>query len=554
MIGLRLKKQENYYVLPIKLLLSGIRKVKYVLLELHPTTEDIILRTYRTLLAAMFLLLLKRKGTRCVTLEYLPPSKWMTLNDKRITSNQDSLITSWLQMSVLGLTGKDKGLKPFWNKQCLEISQKLWLPTEIDSVGSPTNFWSGSSNVMESNSWFSMRRKENLKIKSLQTTFSPSYMFIPTGMWEDKDIRTRKIRIYPTPQQKQKMKSWMATRRYVYNKSLEKIKKKESKLNFYQLRNDLVTAKNNDKIQDWELKTPKDIRAGAIRDMIKNYKAAFSNLRNRNISGFKMGFARKREAPSIEIPKSAIKLDNGLFIYTRYMPKKIKIAKHEKINFTIDYDCRLQVKNNKWFLVVPINVKATTYSGRSEFCSLDPGVRTFQTVYSEESVLQIKINKQLVKKLQKKIDHFRSLRARKIITTKRLKRRERKIYFRINNLIDELHHKTIRFLTTTYNHIILPSFESQEISKRRKIRGINRDLLQLKHFLFKERLKAKCLLTKCTLDICTEEYTSQTCGVCGKLTPVKGKDVFTCSKCNINIDRDVNGTRNIAIKRLKEVL
>ena len=144
--------------------------------------------------------------------------------------------------------------------------------------------------------------------------------------------------------------------------------------------------------------------------------------------------------------------------------------------------------------------------------------------------------------------------TRKIITTKRLKRRERKIYFRINNLIDELHHKTIRFLTTTYNHIILPSFESQEISKRRKIRGINRDLLQLKHFLFKERLKAKCLLTKCTLDICTEEYTSQTCGVCGKLTPVKGKDVFTCSKCNINIDRDVNGARNIAIKRLKEVL
>ena len=346
----------------------------------------------------------------------------------------------------------------------------------------------------------------------------------------------------------------MNTRRYVYNKSLEKIKKNESKLNFYQLRNELVTAKNNDSIQEWELETPKDIRAGAIRDMIKNHKTAFSNLRNRNITGFKIGFSTKRETPSIEIPKTAITLDNGIFIYKKYIPEKIKIAKGEKINFTIDCDCRLQVKNNKWYLVVPIKVNASTTDNRSSFCSLDPGIRSFQTIYSEEAVLQIKINKELVKKLQEKIDHFKSLRAKKIIQTKRLKRKERKVYHRINNLIDDLHHKTIRFLTTTYDHIILPSFESQEMAKGRKIRGINRDLLQLKHFLFKERLKAKCALSGCTIDICTEEYTSQTCGACGALTPVKGKDVFCCSKCNMMIDRDVNGARNIAIKRLKETL
>ena len=97
------------------------------------------------------------------------------------------------------------------------------------------------------------------------------------------------------------------------------------------------------------------------------------------------------------------------------------------------------------------------------------------------------------------------MRDKKLIKTKRYKRRERKIYSRINNLIDELHHKTINFLTNTYNHIILPIFESQKMTKSSNNRYLNRSLLQLKHFLFQQRLKAKCRLRHCTLDICTED-------------------------------------------------
>ena len=98
---------------------------------------------------------------------------------------------------------------------------------------------------------------------------------------------------------------------------------------------------------------------------------------------------------------------------------------------------------------------------RKEYCSLDPGIRSFQTVYSDDSVIQIKIKKEMISSLQKKIDNFKSLRDRKIIKQKRFKRTERSIYFRLNNLIDDLHHKTIDFLTKTFKYIILPSFESQ---------------------------------------------------------------------------------------------
>lgn len=56
---------------------------------------------------------------------------------------------------------------------------------------------------------------------------------------------------------------WMGTRRYVYNRSLEAVKK-GGKINFYDLRNKFVTSKDNDNVKEWELNTPKDIRAGSL--------------------------------------------------------------------------------------------------------------------------------------------------------------------------------------------------------------------------------------------------------------------------------------------------
>lgn len=551
--GLLLKKQQNYYPLRLKHFVYGIMKVKSVLLERHPTNADIISRTYNTLLMAVIILLKKKKS---VIVEYLPKNKWTTLNDKKIFLDLDTLNTSWLQTSVLGLIGKEKDLKPFWTNQCEEISQKLWLPIETDCVGSLSNFWNGYSQPIKSDSWFLMKTRNNHPIKNSQMTSSPSYMFIPVEKWGEEGIRTRKIQIYPNQKQKKIITQWMGCRRFIYNKTLEKVKKEEDKLNFYELRNKYVTSKNNDNVKEWEKETPKDIRAGAIRDMIKNFNTSFSLLKNKQINGFNMKYASKKDSPSIEIPKTAIKLkDGGLFMYNRYIPDKIKIGKRQsKLKLSIDYDCRLQCKNNKWFLNIPIKTKIEDIEDRKEICSLDPGVRNFQTLYSEDMVVQIKINKEMVSKLQKKIDLFKSLRATKIIKNKRLKRKQRKIYFRINNLIDDLHHKTINFLTKTFNYIILPTFESQELSGKIKNRGVNRDLLQLKHFMFKERLKSKCLIRSCYLDICTEEYTSKTCGRCGVLNNIGSKDVFSCEKCKLVIDRDINGARNIAIKRLNEII
>ena len=82
----------------------------------------------------------------------------------------------------------------------------------------------------------------------------------------------------------------MGNRRFIYNRVLDKIKKGEEKINFFSLRNKYVTSKSISLEEKWQLDTPKDIRAGAIRDIVKNYKTVFSQLKNRQIKHFKMCF------------------------------------------------------------------------------------------------------------------------------------------------------------------------------------------------------------------------------------------------------------------------
>ena len=85
---------------------------------------------------------------------------------------------------------------------------------------------------------------------------------------------------------------------------------------------------------------------------------------------------------------------------------------------------------------------------------------------------------------------------------------------------------------------------------KNKNRDCNRNMLQLKHYRFKERLKdIYSLLHDSEVIVCTEEYTSKTCGRCGKLNNSLGKsEYFKCPSCDLKIDRDVNAARNIYIK------
>ena len=134
---------------------------------------------------------------------------------------------------------------------------------------------------------------------------------------------------------------------------------------------------------------------------------------------------------------------------------------------------------------------------------------------------------------------------------------KRSIYntkFKIKNLVDELHWKVIRFLTSKFKVIIFPPFNVSEMikkSKRKISKKVVRSMYCFRFFEFKERLKMKCDEYGLTFIESSEAYTSKTNSFTGKLIENLGsKESFVYD--NILIDRDINGARNILIRAMRD--
>ena len=71
----------------------------------------------------------------------------------------------------------------------------------------------------------------------------------------------------------------------------------------------------------------------------------------------------------------------------------------------------------------------------------------------------------------------------------------------------------------------------------------------LSFYKFKTKLQSLCEKRGNILYIVDESYTSKTCGRCGNLNnKLGGNKIYKCTNCNLVIDRDINGARNILLK------
>ena len=129
----------------------------------------------------------------------------------------------------------------------------------------------------------------------------------------------------------------------------------------------------------------------------------------------------------------------------------------------------------------------------------------------------------------------------------------RKMNEKIRNKIDDLHYKAINKLME-YSIILIPRMKVHEMIKKEDLPKFAKRILQtLNHGLFIKRLMYIGELEGKFVEIVSEYLTSQTCGKCFNKTQTKEK-IYTCNKCGLKIDRDVNGARNIYIKYIAYIL
>ena len=444
-----------------------------------------------------------------------------------------------------------KDYKPFWDDSCEVISSHLLSHTQIDSADLESVSSGTYLSKTEEKSWFLTERKFHSS-KNSQKTYLQSHinsLTDPTNL-EDTQIKSRKIRIYPTQQQKTLFKQWFGVARKFYNETLT-VYKNGSKKTWDKVFKDIA---EQNKEYDYIKSVPYQVKKIAVKD----YRKALSinKMKAKRLGKpFEMKFkSKKNPKQSCYIPKAAIS-SSGIY-YTIAGKLKMKERawfENEEIN-----DCRLVLEYGKWFIVIPKEIKITPIDNQEGIVAIDPGVRTFATYFSTEGYfgklgqgafdkilkLNLKIDK-LISKLSKETDKNKK---------SNLKRSIFNIRFKIRNLIDEIHWKVIKFFISRFKVIIFPPFNVSEMvkkSKRKLPKKVVRAMNCFRFYEFKERLKLKCKENGVTFVESSEAFTSKTNSFTGELMENLGsKEKFMFN--NVSVDRDINGARNILIRAMRD--
>ena len=195
--------------------------------------------------------------------------------------------------------------------------------------------------------------------------------------------------------------------------------------------------------------------------------------------------------------------------------------------------------------------------------SIDPGVRVAATCYDPNQAKMIEWGKgdaARFYKLAKWMDKLQSQWQSKSTKCKRryrLKKAWHRMITKIQNIVSEFHNKFTLWLCRNYQTIILPQFDSQAMVKKadRKIKNkAVRQMLAWSHGKLRQNLIVKARKFNNTIVLCSEEYTSKTCGKCSWVhARLGGNEKFQCNRCNFVSGRDHNGARNVLLKVMSEL-
>ena len=398
--------------------------------------------------------------------------------------------------------------------------------------------------------------------------------------------KIQRIRLYPTTKQKRILDKWFAAFRWTYNQCVAAKQGGLSETKLKQRFVNKIVFDTEFKDEKWVSEIPYDIRQEAVRDYVKAQKAHIAKQKAQSKRGervqtkFEMKFKSIRKDPQqcIYVHKKHWKTKKSkdqLSVSHVFYASRMRCERSYTLPKSLPFDSRLiRTRTGKFYLCVPRCVVQNNTENKERVVAIDPGVRTFGTSYDNDGNAHefgkksayhlIKCHAYRIDRLQSKIcqmekdgdlNHKKRYRMKKAL----LRKQER-----LRNKVKEFHCKYAKWLCDNYNVILLPSFDTQRMVKKKKItfkqgkkqRSIGtktaRAMCTMSHFSFKQRLLSKQReYSNCTVIICDEAYTSKTCGMCGVLNNSLGsKKELECEFCGYCADRDVNAARNILLKYL----
>lgn len=593
--------------------------LSYAIVHL-PDKEELIFQVFKQ--CVIMLLLIKRsqkfRNKIFCMLECPQKSSW-TIFLGKLTSSKDQSMLNILLLRILvqELISREKEFQPFWTPAYKEISEKLLLPTKTDSVDSDLNLSKCWLQRQEVRSRFLKIHTTEHVNKNSPTTFFPSSMSFHVDKWANEampiaDLKTVKIKLYPTKNQKKILDEFIDTSRYVYNKTVEYIKNghkprhgelrdllvtketrkghedykeydeqilklKAKKLEFLdsdqihqidveirqiqQHRRDHMKQfpyQRNHLVKDFELFTAKDIRDNAVRRCCDAHKTGFSNLKAGNIKYFNMKF-QKKSSPrqmieltpkNISIVQGKVKILPETFKDDCYITLSKTNARKFK-NLVIQRNVDIVREKHHYYLHVCVETEFTEPKEINTIAGVDMGIRTFATIHSNS----LKECKTTITEYKHDSTLLERLNKKlDILKQCRLHIRKKqfdKVEKRKCDVVDKLHWDFINDILKKNDVIYFGDIKSHDIVKGGKNKILNRNMNDLKFHVLKQRLSYKASLCGKLVFLTPEPYTTKTCSSCGTINNFVGcNEVFDCSKCGLRTGRDVNASKNIKMKGL----
>ena len=370
---------------------------------------------------------------------------------------------------------------------------------------------------------------------------------------------TKRVKLYPTPLQKQVLLKWMDCYILMYNSVIRYIKQScfhgkkiefsntKLKNKFHKTKEDIVeyshiNHENGKKV----ISINKHILDYAINDAIVMYKSCLTNLKMKHIKHFRLRYL-KRDKPNriLKLEKEAFTEDgfctNALGKHTRCEIEDYDYTKKLVTMSTIFYS------KNEFYLLKKYKVTDMTetpkYINKEDTIAIDLGVYPLGTGYSNDHILEIGTD--IGQIIERKLIMIDKVSANEYLTLGEKNRIINKKFDQIKNLVNDMQWKIIDYLTRSYKNIIVGNFSTKRMGETDSVTKMTKrvgNLLSI--YKFKERLQYKCKYTNTNYKEIDEWGSSKSCSVCGYWKKDLGKSkVYHCDQCGTIMNRDVNGSK-----------
>ena len=220
----------------------------------------------------------------------------------------------------------------------------------------------------------------------------------------------------------------------------------------------------------------------------------------------------------------------------------------------------------RFYLSVAHEVDKVVIENRNEVVAIDEGEKTFLAFYSNNENGKMGDNmrkkilpiKRKIAKMKKTLEKNKNKNGKSIKNKRKIIKRIRKEELKIVNYRQEVHRKAALYLCENYENILLPEFNVKQMIKNKpnnKLpKWVKEVMVAQGHYMFKRYLKYKGMRYRTNIYDVNEAYTSQTCSNCGCMSKIyDNKRLKTCPSCKYQIDRDINGSKNILLKCVTEM-